>query len=117
MSVNQLKARILAVLAESHQPLDPELNVPFAEAQPDQVEIYVGNADAEQESDTLQYTRLQDTKQLSKSAWAKDQSPKLDALALQDGLPLYLGFPGEPKVQIPSLDDQMMDGEENGGNL
>ncbi|WFD42868.1 hypothetical protein MPSI1_001518 [Malassezia psittaci] len=117
MSVKQLKARILAVLAESHQPDDPELNIPFADAQPEHVEIYVANTDAQQESDTLQYTRLQDTKQLSKSAWAKDESPKLDAFALQDGVTLYLGFSGEPKVQIPSLDDEVMEAEETGVNL
>ncbi|WFD03028.1 hypothetical protein MOBT1_001717 [Malassezia obtusa] len=107
-SVRELKARALAALAESAQPDDAQLGRPFAEARPEDVQVYVGHT-GDGDDAPMRYTPLEETKTLGKTAYADDESARLDALALDDGQVLYLGFPGEPHVQLPSLEDEMVE--------
>ena len=113
VTVDELKARILSVLAESAQPIDPQLNQPFSEARPQKVEIYVAETRNTDTTEPMQYTRLQDTNKRGKSEKSRDTSARLDTFGLQDGQVLYLGFPGEPHVQIPSFEDEVIEGGEN----
>lgn len=109
-SVRELKARALAALAASAQPDDDHIGRPFADVSPDDVEVYVGTP-GDTDTAPMQFTPLQASKPLGKTAYAQDESARLDALALDDGAVLYLGFPGEPHVQLPSLDDEVVEGD------
>ncbi|WFD45415.1 hypothetical protein GLX27_000035 [Malassezia furfur] len=109
-SVRELKARALAALAASAQPDDDHVGRPFADVSPDDVEVYVGTP-GDTDAAPMQFTPLQASKPLGKTAYAQDESARLDALALDDGAVLYLGFPGEPHVQLPSLDDEVVEGD------
>ena len=109
-SVRELKARALAALAASAQPDDDHIGRPFADVSPDDVEVYVGTP-GDTDTAPMQFTPLQASKPLGKTAYAQDESARLDALAFDDGAVLYLGFPGEPHVQLTSLDDAVVEGD------
>lgn len=102
VSVRELKAHLLQVLASTKQPEDNVLNRPFEEATPDDVELYHKQGDV--------YTLFASA---SASAHrAADGTPLCSSCQLKDNTVIYVGFraanqdaPGEPVVREPSFDD------------
>lgn len=89
-SLDAFKRHTLLALAESGQPDDAFLGRPFAEAAPADVEVYRVLQAADEAEVT--YQPLIESKTLPTSAYAPDKTPRLDALGLEDGQVLYLGF-------------------------
>lgn len=102
VSVRELKAHLLHVLASTKQPEDQVLHRPFEEATPDDVELY------HKKDDT--YTLVASASTATHRA--SDGTPLCSSCQLEDNTVLYVGFrapnqdtPGEPVVREPSLDD------------
>lgn len=102
VSVRELKAHLLQVLASTKQPEDKVLNRPFEEATPDDVELYHKQGDT--------YTLFASAS--TSTHRASDGTPMCSSCQLKDNTVIYVGFrapnqdaPGEPVVREPSLDD------------
>ena len=102
VSVRELKAHLLRVLASTKQPEDQVLHRPFEEATPDDVELYHKQGDT--------YTLFASASTATHRA--SDGTPLCSSCQLEDNTVLYVGFrapnqdtPGEPVVREPSLDD------------